>query len=203
MARRPSERDRRQLRPLKTYAKVARMGAPTATQVADRWHLLVNASEALRGIFERHQSEIRDVAWCTAPYMPPPAPTVRRRKCQRHRCTIHDAAAAAGPTDHEDVAGGLRSLGGTVSTLQVTVAQPELASRLNPPQMRDEATRLGSKQWSSSGKIGIVARLALMDGRGESGRERAEMWSCARAGPTDRGTDTANRGATDGDLSAG
>lgn len=44
------------------YAEAARTGAPTATQVADRWHLLVNASEALRGIVERHQSEIRDVA---------------------------------------------------------------------------------------------------------------------------------------------
>lgn len=27
-----------------------------------RWHLLVNASEALRGIVERHQPDIRDVA---------------------------------------------------------------------------------------------------------------------------------------------
>ncbi|SFM96197.1 Transposase [Methylobacterium pseudosasicola] len=40
------------------YAEAARSGAPTATQVADRRHLLVNASEALRGIVERHQSEI-------------------------------------------------------------------------------------------------------------------------------------------------
>lgn len=43
------------------YTEAARTGAPTATQVADRWHLLVNASEALRGIVERHQSEIRVV----------------------------------------------------------------------------------------------------------------------------------------------
>ena len=44
------------------YAEAARTGAPTATQVADRWHLLVNASDALRGIVERHQSEIRRAA---------------------------------------------------------------------------------------------------------------------------------------------
>ncbi len=44
------------------YAEAARTGAPAATQVADRWHLLVNASEALRGIVERHQPQIRDVA---------------------------------------------------------------------------------------------------------------------------------------------
>ncbi|EHP91381.1 transposase IS204/IS1001/IS1096/IS1165 family protein [Methylorubrum extorquens DSM 13060] len=43
------------------YAEAVRTGAQTATQVADSWHLPVNASEALRGIVERHQSEIRDV----------------------------------------------------------------------------------------------------------------------------------------------
>ncbi len=60
------------------YAEAARTGAPTATQVADRRHLLVNASEALRGIVERHQSEIRDVA-----HRAPPAPLIWRRQCQR------------------------------------------------------------------------------------------------------------------------
>lgn len=32
------------------YAEAARAGAPAAMQVDDRWHLLVNASEALRSI---------------------------------------------------------------------------------------------------------------------------------------------------------
>ena len=36
------------------YAEAARLGAPQAIQVADRWHLLVNASEALRSRVERH-----------------------------------------------------------------------------------------------------------------------------------------------------
>ena len=44
------------------YAEAARTGAPAATQVADRWHLLVNASDALRGIVERHQPAIRRAA---------------------------------------------------------------------------------------------------------------------------------------------
>lgn len=43
------------------YAEAARTGAPAATQVADRWHLLVNASEALRGMVERHRPQIRNV----------------------------------------------------------------------------------------------------------------------------------------------
>ncbi|OAH22821.1 MAG: hypothetical protein DI590_14365 [Methylorubrum populi] len=45
------------------YVEAARTGAPTATQAADHWHLLVNASEAPRGIVELQQSEIRDMAY--------------------------------------------------------------------------------------------------------------------------------------------
>ena len=48
------------------YAEAARTGAPQARQVADRWHLLVNASEALPGDVERSQPKIREVVPRTA-----------------------------------------------------------------------------------------------------------------------------------------
>ncbi len=41
------------------YAEAARLGAPKAIQVADRWHLLVNASKALRCAIEQHRTQIR------------------------------------------------------------------------------------------------------------------------------------------------
>ncbi|PDT77462.1 ISL3 family transposase [Sinorhizobium sp. BJ1] len=44
------------------YARGAREGAPKARQVADRWHLLRNCSDALQNVVERRYRLIRDVA---------------------------------------------------------------------------------------------------------------------------------------------
>ena len=41
------------------YAEGIRLGAPQAMQVADRWHLMVNASEALRRVLDRHSGALR------------------------------------------------------------------------------------------------------------------------------------------------
>ena len=41
------------------YADGARQGAPEATQVADRWHLLRNLGEALRHVTDRHHARLR------------------------------------------------------------------------------------------------------------------------------------------------
>jgi transposase len=43
------------------YARGAREGAPKAQQVADRWHLLRNCSDALQNVVERRYHIIRDV----------------------------------------------------------------------------------------------------------------------------------------------
>ncbi|CAO4172704.1 Transposase IS204/IS1001/IS1096/IS1165 DDE domain-containing protein [Methylorubrum aminovorans] len=74
------------------YAEAARTGAPAATQVADRWHLLVNASEALRSSVERHQSEIWDLAHrgvhdpSASPDLRKSAPTPEVTSRRRNRC---------------------------------------------------------------------------------------------------------------------
>jgi len=44
------------------YAEGIRAGAPQALQVADRWHLMVNASEALRRVLDRHSGALRRAA---------------------------------------------------------------------------------------------------------------------------------------------
>ena len=44
------------------YADGVRQGAPTAVQVADRWHLLHNLTDALREILTRHHRDLRAAA---------------------------------------------------------------------------------------------------------------------------------------------
>jgi transposase len=41
------------------YAQAAKLGAPQAIQVADRWHLLKNLGEALKRMLDKHNEELR------------------------------------------------------------------------------------------------------------------------------------------------
>jgi transposase len=56
------------------YADGAARGAPDATQTADRWHLLRNSGEALRGVLEQHHRDLREAARTAAPPLDPSTP---------------------------------------------------------------------------------------------------------------------------------
>jgi transposase len=87
----------------KAYADGARHGAPEATQVADRFHLLQNLVEALEQVFHTHGQTLEAVndALCrqgvpladgtVAAAVPPPPPTGQQKTAQRraHRVECH------------------------------------------------------------------------------------------------------------------
>lgn len=62
------------------YAEGAREGAPEAVQVADRWHLMKNLTEALERILQRHHTELRQAheQIATATACPPPTAAGQR-----------------------------------------------------------------------------------------------------------------------------
>jgi transposase len=68
-----------------TYATGARQGAPDATQVADRWHLLHNWREAVERVFDRHRGRIKRVALPLAEPVGKPAATVLPAKSVNRR----------------------------------------------------------------------------------------------------------------------
>ena len=61
-------------------AEAVRRGAPQASQVADRWHLLRNLGDALRAAVDRHRAAVTAAASAVAEAaskdQPPPAPDV-------------------------------------------------------------------------------------------------------------------------------
>ena len=50
------------------YADGIRAGAPQATQVADRWHLMVNASDALQQMLDGHRRDLYEASRLCAPH---------------------------------------------------------------------------------------------------------------------------------------
>lgn len=55
-----------------SYAEAARLAAPQAIHVADRWHLWHNLSEVTQAVLERHRQDLRLIAQALASDVSPP-----------------------------------------------------------------------------------------------------------------------------------
>ena len=78
----------------KAYADGARHGAPQATQVADRFHLLQNLAETLTQLFNRHSARVPG-RQCGDRSDPTPA---ARRDGGRAGASLHPSTARASPS---------------------------------------------------------------------------------------------------------
>jgi transposase len=65
------------------YAEAARKGAPDAVQIADRFHLLKNLSEAFDNFLKRHHKDFREAAELVSPTLLPQQEEARLKKPSR------------------------------------------------------------------------------------------------------------------------
>jgi transposase len=127
------------------YAAGATLGAPQAEQVADRFHLLMNAGEVLERCLTHHHARLREAAQLCAPaeaiprVTTKPWPADRRRKQDRRAAREQHyeqvvALTQRGVSAHE-MARRLGIARGTVARFLRVAAFPELALHVRPRQL--------------------------------------------------------------------
>lgn len=126
------------------YAAGARLGAPQAMQIADRFHLLVNAGEALERCLTRHSALLTQAARACAPdnataRMTKHCPSDVQHKTERRAARLaryeqvkqlHDQGFAA-----HHIARQLHLARGTVLTYIRAASFPETPTRPRPRQI--------------------------------------------------------------------
>jgi transposase len=123
------------------YATGASLGAPQAEQVADRFHLLANASEVLDRCLTRHHARLHEAAQRSAPPDAIPRATKgsradARRKQERHAAREQHfqqvvALAQQGVSAHQ-IARHLQIARATVAKFLQVAAFPDLALHPRP-----------------------------------------------------------------------
>jgi transposase len=127
------------------YASGAALGAPQAEQIADRFHLLVNAGEVLERCLRRYHASLREAAQRSAPAdavlraTKHATPADVRRKQDRHAAREQHFKQVVALTQHgvsaHEIARRLGIARQSVATFLRVATFPELALHSRPRQL--------------------------------------------------------------------
>ncbi|MGH2505073.1 MAG: ISL3 family transposase [Ktedonobacterales bacterium] len=126
------------------YAAGARLGAPQAVQIADRFHLLVNAGEAFERCLTRHSALLRQAAQACAPANATarltkhcPADLQRKQERRAARLALYEQVKRLRTQDVTalQIARQLKLARGTVLKYLRATSFPEMAARPRPRQL--------------------------------------------------------------------
>lgn len=180
------------------YADAIARGAPQATQVADRFHLLQNLREAIQRLLDRHQTILRKIkanSGATATELPSSRPRRRsktalrqERRLQRYE-EIKQLNAAG--LSHRAIAGRLNLDRRTVRRYVLADALPERASRAIEPNVLAPFYGYLTQRWQE-GCRNAAQLWREIRGHGYTGpRVRVYRWSVKqRANSSDDSSDT-------------
>lgn len=131
------------------YAEGATRGAPAAVQIADRWHLLKNASDALERVLQRHRGPLAESAAAvlqpaapTQPEEPPAATPASNEPAAPRQPTAAQARRAAWQALYGEIQ-QLRAEGASIEAIsgRLGVSRPTVRKYLRAPSCPERAPR--------------------------------------------------------------
>lgn len=138
------------------YAEGARTGAPSAMQVADRWHLLKNLGEMFERVLTRRNAALRDAAavaavpeadaWAAGPLRGAGEKAARRER----RLTRYEQVRAlvSQGVSERAIARRLGMARGTVRSYRAAETFPEIARRAPRPRLIDPYIPYLKQRWT-------------------------------------------------------
>ena len=165
------------------YARGASLGAPEATQVLDRWHLLRNAREVAERLLERRAPDLRglgETGGAAVPVRRSAAAEDRHAAVRAHQVALH-AAVRRLADEGVSILGTAKRLGIarlTVRQYRAAVA-PERARPRLPSDLDPYAPYL-ERRWAEGCRNALQLWRAIRDQGYSRGSRQVSRWATGR-----------------------
>ena len=165
------------------YARGASLGAPAATQVLDRWHLLRNAREVAERLLERRAPDLRGLAeagGAAVPVRRSTAAEARHAAVRAHQVALH-AAVRRLAEEGESILGTAKRLGIsriTVRKYRAAVA-PERARPRFPSDLDPYVAHL-ERRWGEGCRNALQLWREIREQGYPRGSRQVSRWATGR-----------------------